>query len=78
MLDPKRCLGCNAPMPTRGASRKGWEIITDRGHTYRQCGCLPRRQFLWWVEQLVEAGSDYPTRRLYRAHRRALRREGAR
>jgi len=66
MLTRKRCIGCNAPMP-RAAADKGWEITTigakGKGqHTYRQCGCMARRQFLMWSNDLFDLGRDYPPR----------------
>lgn len=70
MLPAKRCLGCNKAMPARGAASKGWEIIVEHGHTYRNCGCVRRGVFLFWVGLLKEQDRDYLSPRLRLTWRR--------
>lgn len=66
----KRCIGCGAIMPARGAAKAGWTVSRCccprlGSRWYRQCGCLPSRQYQDMVRHLFTEGLDY-TRRIQR------------
>jgi len=57
----KLCIGCGKVMP-RAATSKGWTITHCGGtrHYYRQCGCMRSRDYHRLVDDLRDAGKDYP------------------
>lgn len=63
-MNKKVCVGCGKAMP-RQAVDKGWTVTQlaaeGKGQRwYRQCGCMPWRQYGCLIDHLFKSGRDLP------------------
>ena len=67
MARHRRCIGCGAIAPKRRLTDHGWTATQcaakGKGmRWYRQCGCMVPRAYHALVDELFDAGRDYPHR----------------
>ena len=60
-MPDKRCIGCGKAMPPR-PTHHGWRIVQTCGKTYRNCGCMAAGPVHALIDDLLDAGRDYPHR----------------